>query len=211
MIYYFKKEFSSIIKYTASINYQELSKLKDEIITKCSLIKPIVIPKTSTLPKEGPYIRSLSWYKVDNKEEYSYVTYNQYLPPKLVTHLENLLTTKEYYCQTKNYPLKDILNYESLEDIFSSPKDLIKNTYKDKITENKYLELLTLNNNQEPLSIYYQKVLSLIKLTPIDKISEEELLKLASFLDRYEVTETINNIINQEYSPKTKTRKNNPV
>lgn len=203
MIYLYQKESDQIVKYKVIIDYEKLSKLTAEIITKCSIIEKVSIEKLKYLPKEDEYLRNLSFHHLNQDNEYCHVTYNKYNSPKLVTYLTNLLSTKEYYCLSKNYTLKDILNYEDNESLELSPQEILLNL-SNEIGPQKLDTLLSLNANQEPLSIYYQKVLSLITITPIDFIQKSTIDSMVTFFDDYNIYELIENLISDEIPSKTR-------
>lgn len=199
MIYFYQIEKDEIVKYRVTIDYDALAKLNQEIIAKCSFIEKIFIEKLKYLPELSPYIKELSYEYINQDNEYCNITYKKYTPPKLTTYITSILSTKEYYCLSKNYSLKDILFYEANECLTISPNDILSKNCKSQAEKK---ELLTLNANQEQLQPYYYKVLSLIDIKKESTIKKEDLDIFINFFDNYDITELINNLISDKSTPK---------
>lgn len=195
MKYYNLKD-DVIEKYNVTFDTKEIEKIKNEIINNCSdIVHKKYRSDYSPSFSNNDIIRNYEERRTGDTKEYFEETrfiyeysYDRYEPPYLVNLLNELLSG--------NNVLKDILTYKVLdrlpidvkiEEKEKELKDTDDKNTKEKIEKlkeyEKLLELKKLNKNQKPLSLYYDKLISLFKFELEDTLSIEEIKKVESFME----------------------------
>lgn len=194
MKYYNLKD-DVIEKYNVTFDTKEIEKIKNEIINNCSDIKHKEY-KSDYSPSfsKSDIIRNYQERRTGEVKEYFEETrfiyeysYDRYEPPYLVNLLNELLKNKNV--------LEDILTYKVLNrlpiDIKIEKKEKEIKGIDDKNTKvkieklkeyEKLLKLKKLNENQKPLSLYYDKLISLFKFELEDILSIEEVKRVQQFM-----------------------------
>lgn len=190
-----------ILKYEVVINKEILSKLKYEIIEKCSFIshldyKDTILPKMYNIDDYLKY-RNYSAVKIGIREYNDFystpedlyrIRYDKYQFPYLVEIVNKLLeddidVLKEIYIINNR---KEIM---SIDEKINKQKKIIEDindletNKKIKELENlkELLEQKELNKNQLNVQKYYNKVKKLISFIFVDSISLEEVKRVADF------------------------------
>jgi len=190
-----------MLKYEVLIDKELLSKLKYEIIEKCSIIthkdyQDTYLPKMYGIDDYLKY-RNYSEVKIGVREYNDFysmpedlyrIKYDEYKFPYLVELLDKLL-------EDKIEVLKEIYNVNNKKEIISfdekinRQKELIESIndseYDKKISELEKLKDLIeqkeLNKNQVNVIKYYNKVKKLISYNLIDSITYEEVKRVSNF------------------------------
>ena len=185
MKYYNLKD-DVIEKYNVTFDIKEIEKIKNEIINNCSDIehKKYFSDYCPSFSKND-IIRNYKERRTGEVKEYFEETrfiyeysYDRYIPPYLGKNvLEDILT----------YKVPDKLSIDiKIEEKEKELKDIDNKNTKEKIEKLKeyenLLELKKLNENQKPLSMYYDKLISLFKFELEDTLSIEEVKKVESFI-----------------------------
>lgn len=197
----FVKNKDKILKYEVIIDKESLSKIKYEIIDKCSIIthkdyQDTYLPKMYSIDDYLKY-RNYSEVKIGVREYNDFysmpedlyrIKYDEYKFPYLVELLNKLL-------EDNIDVLKEIYNVNSKKEITSIDekiniqKDLIESINDDetdkKISEleklKELIEQKELNKNQVNVLKYYNKVKKLISFHLIDSISYEQVKRVFNF------------------------------
>lgn len=197
----FVRNKDKILKYEVIVDKELLSKLKYEIIEKCSIIthkdyQDTYLPKMYGIDDYLKY-RNYSEVKIGVREYNDFysmpedlyrIKYDEYHFPYLVELLDKLLkddidVLKEIYNVNKK---KEIM---CIDEKINRQKDLIESiddfeTYK-KINEleklKELIEQKELNKNQVNVLKYYNKVKKLISFNLIDSITYEEVKRVSNF------------------------------
>ena len=193
---YYKLKDDVIEKYNVSFDPKEIEKMKNEIINNCSgIVHENYRSDCSIGFSESEIIRNYKERRTGDVKEYFEETrpiyeysYDRYVAPYLVNLLNDLLKGKN--------TLEDILTYKVLDklpiDIKVEDKEKEIKNIDDKDTKLKIkklkeyerlLELKKLNKNQKPLSMYYDKLISLFKFELEDTLSMEEINRIQSFME----------------------------
>lgn len=194
MKYYNLKD-DVIEKYNVTFDTKEIQKIKNEIINNCSdIVHKNYFSDYSPSFSKSDIIRNYQERRTGEVKEYFEETrfiyeysYDRYEPPYLVNLLNELLSG--------NNVLEDILTYKVLNslpiDIKIDEKEKEIKNIDDKNTKikieklkdyEKLLKLKKLNENQKPLSMYYDKLISLFKFELEDTLRVEELKKVQLFI-----------------------------
>jgi len=197
----FVRNKDKILKYEVIVDKELLSKLKYEIIEKCSLIthkdyQDTYLPKMYGIDDYLKY-RNYSEVKIGVREYNDFysmpedlyrIKYDEYHFPYLVELLDKLLkddidVLKEIYNVNKK---KEIM---FIDEKINRQKDLIEciddSEFDKKISEleklKELIEQKELNKNQVNVLKYYNKVKKLISFNLIDSISYEEVKRVSNF------------------------------
>lgn len=201
MIIFIKKD-KIVEKCSVEINKEELEKLRIEIIEKCSEIVHHEYDLSSRLPEDfvddSLKIRNFKETKIGErdidprkspiKKLYHY-SYDQLEYPYLITIINNMLKGKESAIEEILNPdfskerksidekIKELQEELNSKKLSVSEEILVLNRIK------KLLETKKLNENQESVLEYYDKVKNLITLTRIDFINVEQLKRIYDFFE----------------------------
>lgn len=194
MKYYNLKD-DVIEKYNVIFDIKEIEKIKNEIINNCSDIEHKKYFSDYCLSfSENDIIRNYYERRTGELKEYFEETrfiyeysYDRYIPPYLVNLLNDLLKGKNVLEDILTYKVPDKLPIDiKIEEKEEELKDIDDKNTKEKIEKLKeyenLLELKKINKNQKPLSMYYDKLVSLFKFELEDTLSIEELKKVESFM-----------------------------
>lgn len=190
-----------ILKYEVVIDKELLSKLKYEIIEKCSIIihkdyQDTFLPKMYGIEDYLKY-RNYSEVKIGLREYNDFysmpedlyrIRYDEYHFPYLV-ELVNKLLEDEIDVLKEIYNVNNKKEINCLDEKINRQKELLESIDDDecdkKIEElEKLKELIQqkeLNKNQVNVLKYYSKVKKLISFNLIDSISYEEVKKVSNF------------------------------
>ena len=209
-MYYYKKEGKDIVKYEVLIDKEKLTKLRFEIIEKCSYIKHIKEIETRGMVSFRTnktildHIRNYSEKYIGRREyddfyqtvENEYlVEYDYYTHPLLIQLIDDLLNGNTNSIEKIRKYKEEILDKE--KDILKEQQEIIKKL--NNMTEiNKEKQIHLLNENQEKLLEYYKekelnknqvssnkyknKVLSCITLNKKEIIPYKTVLEVMKFL-----------------------------
>lgn len=213
-MFIFVKTKDEILKYEVVFDKDVLSKLKYEIIDKCSLIthfdyKDTNLPKMYGIDDYLKY-RNYSEIKVGIREYNDFystpedlyrIIYDKYTFPYLIELINKLLDNdinvlKEIY--NINYK-KEILSIdEKIERQKKLIEDLDNSKVDKKIEELEKLKVLIkqkdLNKNQVNVNKYYSKVKGIISFYLVDRISYREVKRVCNFYDQIFDVQYINDI-----------------
>ena len=195
MKYYNLKD-DVIEKYNVTFDIKEIEKIKNEIINNCSDIehKKYFSDYCPSFSKND-IIRNYKERRTGEIKEYFEETrfiyeysYDRYVPPYLVNLLNDLLKGENVLEDVLTYKVPDKLSIDvKIEEKEKELKDTDDKNTKVKIEKLKeyenLLELKKLNENQKPLSMYYDKLVSLFKFELEDILNIEELKKVESFME----------------------------
>ena len=194
MKYYNLKD-DVIEKYNVTFDTKEIQKIKNEIINNCSdIVHMNYFSDYSPSFSKSDIIRNYQERCTGEVKEYFEETrfiyeysYDRYEPPYLVNLLNDLLKGKNV--------LEDILIYKVIDslpiDIRIEEKEKEIKGIDDKNTKlkieklkdyEKLLKQKKLNENQKPLSMYYDKLISLFKFELEDTLKIEEVKKVQQFM-----------------------------
>lgn len=165
-MYYYKKEGKNIVKYEVLIDKEKLTKLRFEIIEKCSYIKHIndrVIDGMRPNEFDYEHIRNYSekyigtieyndFYSMP-EDEYL-VEYDYYTHPPLIQLIDDLLNGNTNSIEKIRKYKEEILDKE--KDILKEQQEIIKKLNNMSET-NKEKQIHLLNENQEKLLEYYKE------------------------------------------------------
>ena len=209
-MYYYKKEGKNIIKYEVIIDKEKLTKLRYEIIQKCSHIKHIkdietrgmgscrtnktIFDHVRNYSEKYVGIREYNDFYSMPEDEYL-VEYDYYTHPPLIQLIDDLLNEntnsiekiKKYKEEIEDKE-KDILEEQqeilkklnSMTEINKEKQIHLLNENQDKLLEH-YKEK-ELNKNQVSSNKYKTKVLSCITLNQKETISYKNVLEVIKFL-----------------------------
>lgn len=195
---YFKKNNDVLEKYQVSFDRDEIEKLKQEIIDKCSFITHREY-ESDYSPRfdKNEIIRNFSYISTGKEKEYFEETreiylysYDEYEVPYLVKLINELLSG-----ETK--AIDKILNYgsfihektidEKILYLNQEFNDIDLENITKRINKLKEIEELLkskeLNKNQQSIEIYYNQLLKLIRFKLIDLVSISDIEKVESFFD----------------------------
>lgn len=213
-MFIFVKTKDEILKYEVVFDKDVLSKLKYEIIDKCSLIthfdyKDTNLPKMYGIDDYLKY-RNYSEIKVGIREYNDFystpedlyrIIYDKYTFPYLIELINKLLDNdinvlKEIY--NINYK-KEILSIdEKIERQKKLIEDLDNSKVDKKIEELEKMKVLIkqkdLNKNQVNVNKYYSKVKRIISFYLVDRISYREVKRVCNFYDQIFDVQYINDI-----------------
>ena len=200
MIIYIKNK-DKVLKYEVTIDKELLSKLKYEIIEKCSIIthkdyQDTYLPKMYGIDDYLKY-RNYSEVKIGVREYNDFysmpedlyrIKYDEYKFPYLVELLDKLLEDKIEVLK-EIYIVNSKKEITSIDEKINRQKDLIQSIddseYDKKINELEKLKELILqkelNKNQVNVLKYYNKVKKLITFKLIDSITYEEVKRVSNF------------------------------
>ena len=194
MKYYNLKD-DVIEKYNVTFDKKEIEKIKNEIINNCSDIEhKKYFSDYSPSFSKNDIIRNYYERRTGEVKEYFEETrfiyeysFERYIPPYLVNLLNDLLKGKNVLEDILTYKVPDKLSIDiKIEEKEKELKDIDNKNTKEKIEKLKeyenLLELKKLNENQKPLSLYYDKLISLFKFELEDTLSIEEVKKVESFI-----------------------------
>ena len=193
---YYKLKDDVIEKYNISFDSQELEKIRNEIIYKCSeIIHKKYQSDYSPSFSDDLIIMNYKERRTGKTKEYFEETrfiyeysYDLYTPPDLVNLLNDLLRGKNVLEDILTYKVSDKLSI----DIKLADKEKEMRAIDDKNTKLKieklkeYEELLKLkklNKNQKPLSMYYDRLINLFKFELEDTLKVEELNRVQTFME----------------------------
>lgn len=195
MKYYNLKD-DVIEKYNVTFDIKEIEKIKNEIINNCSDIEhKKYFSDYSPSFSKNDIIRNYHERRTGEVKEYFEETrfiyeysYDRYVPPHLVNLLNDLLKGENVLEDILTYKVLDKLPIDiKIEEKEEELKDIDDKNTKVKIEKlkeyEKLLELKKLNENQKPLSLYYDKLISLFKFELEDTLSIEEVKKVESFME----------------------------
>lgn len=182
---YIKNNGESLEKYTVTLDTESIKELKERIIKDCSLIihKAFHSDHVPTFSRNS-IIKNLKLVGPQNNYLYSY---DEYIPPLLVSLINRLLDNDETVIQE----LVDYspLNESSLDrNINSVNKQLAELSEDDYIKKNlllikleRLLKLKKKNINQKSTKEYYEELQNYISLDLVSTLSLDDLLRVESF------------------------------
>lgn len=190
-----------ILKYEVGIDKESLSKLKYEIIDKCSIIthkdyQDTYLPKMYGIDDYLKY-RNYSEVKIGVREYNDFysmpedlyrIKYDEYHFPYLVELLDKLLED-DIDVLNEIYNVNSKKEIKSIDEKINRQKDLIESIddfeTNKKINEleklKELIEQKELNKNQVNVLKYYNKVKKLISFNLIDSITYEEVKRVSNF------------------------------
>lgn len=207
-MYYYKKEGKNIIKYEVIIDKEKLTKLRYEIIQKCSHIKHIkdietrgmvsfrtnktILDHVRNYSEKYVGIREYNDFYSMPEDEYL-VEYDYYTHPPLIQLIDDLLNGNTNSIEKIKKYKEKIQDKE--KNILEEQQEIIKKLSKE---ENRKQNIRLLNENQEKLLEYYKekelnknqvsaegyknKVLDCIKIQEKEQISYKLVLEVMKFL-----------------------------
>lgn len=200
MYYYVEKE-TGIEKYLVNFQRQEAQELRMEIINKCSEIEHHEYDGTRIkMPDiDGVRIRNYKERYVGVKESKTlqypnedifHYSYDEYKFPILISIMDGLLKGNIDYIDSflKYNPKVDSSSIDDKIKRISTELDKVDdlNIYakRKKLEElQKLVDIKKLNENQEAIDPYYNKLKELIKLELVDTMSKEEMERFNSFFE----------------------------
>jgi hypothetical protein len=212
---YFKENDDVIEKYLVNFDKEEIEKLKKKIIDDCSFIKHKEYKSDSSPRFDDKFIKNFECLPTEEKKEYFEETkeiyqysYDEYIPPYLVELIDELLNGNSkvidkilnYDISTKS-TIDDKINLVNQEFIKMPPEDITKRKLKLKELED-LLKEKELNEGQQSIKSYYEKLIELIRFDIVDLISISELSRIESFLEINLANKIINS--NSKDKPYTK-------
>lgn len=183
---YFIKDDKNINKYKVTILYDELKKIRKEIIDNCSEIsKKECMGAVEPLSYVNSEIRNLSKNKVETLKNTFHFTYDLYEYPYLVLLIDRLLNGDvEAITEIRNMDMtkeKDII-IDRIETTLKEIKALDSERKEQKLIElNNLIDKLRVNISQKSVYEYYYKVQSVIKINFISSILISDLVKMEEF------------------------------
>lgn len=193
MIYY-KRNGEVIEKYQIDFDKEEIEKLKNQIINNCSYIRHEEYDSDYSPRFTNEIIRNFTYTDTGRKKEYFEETrdiyhykYDEYIPPKLVELIDKLLNgDSSAIDKIYNYDIPPInyledrikLEIEELNEI----EDITKKINRLHEIE-KLLNAQKLNENQQSIESYYNRLLKLISFKLIDSLSISELDRINCFFE----------------------------
>lgn len=195
---YFEEKDKTINKFVVTYDKEELSKLRKEVIDKCSHITHyevnyhpgFIYGREVRNHQKSSKPVGVREYE-DSADEYIYLhTFDEYKYPKLVEIIDGLLkdnpdSLKKLYSIPKDNCV--ILNEKisatskKIESTEASDTETLKEQLK--IFE-ELLESKRLNQCQVPASLYYEKIQDLITYDLVDFIKIDDLLRVTEFFDK---------------------------
>lgn len=199
---YWKISNDKILKYDAIYNKEDLSDMRKKVIDNCSEIFHCENQSSNRINYNAEKIRNYRCESNNRKrldgtfESIYYESYDEYVFPQLANYLYTLIsdgTTLEEKQNAIDSIFGNICesitsNYE--EQIIRLKREIDNLHRMDYIVKMKKIQKLNaltkhyeINKNQKPVSIYYEKVRSMIYLNyigsvPIDKVINEKEKKL---------------------------------
>lgn len=196
---YFSIENDMVIKNEVLFDKEEIIKIREKIINKCSLIKHIEY-KTNTPPSSGETSTIIikNYKQIPNDKHDGYwkepsfkyiVSYDEYTYPVLVKLLDRLLVDDPsvmddilYKHPDKHFDMEGIIK-NKMAQVKSIPLSNTLRRSKAINQLNNWLEIQKLNENQEPVQKYYDLLSTLIILKPVASISKEDFDRMQNFLE----------------------------
>ena len=209
-MYYYKKEGKNIIKYDVIIDKEKLTKLRYEIIERCSHIKHVkdietrgmvsfrtnktILDHIRNYSEKYVGIREYNDFYSIPEDEYL-VEYDYYKHPHLIQLIDDLLNGNTNSIEKITKYKEEIEDHE--KDILEEQQEILKKLNSmTEINKQKQIDLLNknqeklleyckekeLNKNQVSSNEYKNRVLSCITLNQKEIISYKMVLKVMKFL-----------------------------
>ena len=194
MIYY-RNNGGVIEKYDVIFNREELELFKNKIIKDCSVIEHKEFTSDCVInDMDKRLIKNFRFSKVsledcldENRKLYSY-SYDQYNPPYLVTIIDKILNNDvKALDELYKYDASIEMNINRrIRKVNQELYDININDIEEKKHKLKELEELLsvkeLNENQLSVSLYYPRVLNMIRFNLVDSILLDDLNRFNKFL-----------------------------
>jgi len=200
-MYYFKVKENVVEKYLVNFSKEEIEELRALIINRCSEIVHREYTGCKG-PNQFDYLRIRNYkqkyvglkeardYYSPDREMYQF-SYDEYQYPYLVDVIDRLLKGSEnaiatiledsFESKEKSIPERIKKASEELDAI----DNLDINKKRAKLDElQELLKLQKLNENQEPIGPYHEKLKDLISLELVDKITTEEIERVENFFEK---------------------------
>ena len=167
-MYYFKKSDDVIEKYQVHFEKEEVKKLQEKIINRCSVIKHVNF-EGEDIPKilDKRFIRNLKYTRIGKKEYFEEtrdiysIQYDRYEPPYLAAIIERILG-RDFTA------IGELLHYQVSKK-------------KQKLEELE--DLLKEKTRSEEISSYYEQLISLFQFEFVDSIPVSEFERVKEFLN----------------------------
>ena len=191
-MYYFKKSDDVIEKYQVHFEKEEVKKLQEKIINRCSVIKHVNF-EGEDIPKilDKRFIRNLKYTRIGKKEYFEEtrdiysIQYDRYEPPYLAAIIERILGRDFtaigellHYQVSNSTSIEEKINLVNTEMISIPLSDIAKK--KQKLEELE--DLLKEKARSEEISSYYEQLISLFQFEFVDSIPVSELERVKEFL-----------------------------
>lgn len=193
---YFKINNNKIEKYQVIFDKEKIAKLKEKIITNCSLIEHKEYESVSNPNfNDDSIIKNFQRKTIGEKEYFEetkdiyHFSYDEYIPPYLVKLIDRLLKNDSKVIEEiLNYQISEVsiderINLANQEFMKIDAENIAEKKAKLKELEN-LLKLKELNKNQQPINLYYIQLIKLMNFKFIDEMSLDKINKVELFLER---------------------------
>ena len=184
---YIKNNGERLEKYTVTLDTKSIKELKERIIKDCSLIIHKVF-HSNHVPTFSRNFFIKNFKLVGPQNNYRY-TYDEYIPPLLVSLINRLLDNDETVIQelVDYSPLNESSLDKSINSVNKQLTELSEDDYIKKnlllIKLERLLKLKKRNINQKSTKEYYEELQNYISLDLVSTLSLDDLLRVESFYE----------------------------
>ncbi len=190
---YYKIDNNFIIKYKVILNYEQLEKIKDEVIKNCSIVSHVQYKSENPSLFAQKYSQVFQNYqekriKTENNSIIYDINYDQYNFDMLVHVIDNILNGNYAYIDyLYNMPSKD--NTE-IENLLIYKKELITKSQNNNFLKEQLLEctrkiaFLEERNKKHELALtYIPNIIENIKLEEVKRYAIDDIMAFMNFLN----------------------------